>query len=635
MVLLDGRNDDIIVFSNGQKWNPIPSENIIRSHGEIAGVMIIGDGKFQPAVIIEPKKIIVSPEEFINSIWPLVEEANDQSQSFGRLTRSKVAVVQPGDFVRAPKGTIVRSTTAKRLNAVIDQLYLAPEAVAKDSKPTPSQPIHGKPDILQILRESAHSLSKFSTVSDEDDLFYSGLDSLMALELSTSIKSGLSKYFDPNRLSFISVLLVFRLPNIKKLAEAISHSLSSEVIDGIEQTYEKDIESLIETYTSAPSSLQAVLKAPLHVGLVGSTGFLGKELLRNLAQRQGVAKITCIDRKSSAHEVHDHFLASAKTSASIEFKTMSLTDMSVEEMQTYKDLFANMNVLVFSAWTVNFNQPLAFFEPQIRALSALCTVLVSCVERPRLFFISSISSSFSEHTIYENVSQNPSAPMSMGYAQSKYVAERVVAEFSKRKSLRATILRLGQIAGPVVDDNLNTAIKSNSSSTVWNEREWFPSVIKTSAILGLLPSDLEFVDWIPVNYLANCIGEIVDHDLSLENPGSLQVYNIVNPNRVSWSSLVPGVKEAMDPAYNIVSFAEWISALRAKEGEDQAAEKYPALKIIDYLQARLDEGGRSNKIVVNGAKKASPTLSELKPVSDIWVRQWLSSWGLTPKGHDL
>jgi hypothetical protein len=83
----------------------------------------VGDGKFQPVAIIEPKKPISSSENVMESLWPLVEQANHQSQAYGYLITSKIAIVQPGDFVRSPKGTIVRSATAKKLHPVIEQLY--------------------------------------------------------------------------------------------------------------------------------------------------------------------------------------------------------------------------------------------------------------------------------------------------------------------------------------------------------------------------------------------------------------------------------------------------------------------------------------------------------------------------------
>jgi len=306
--------------------------------------------------------------------------------------------------------------------------------------------------------------------------------------------------------------------------------------------------------------------------------------------------------------------------------------MSIEEIQQHKELFETADAVIFSAWTVNFNQPLSFFESQVRALSALSTVLVSCKSSPRLFFISSISSSSENHAsdsngiiVPEGVLPNGSDSMPMGYAQSKYVAERVLAKFAQHTGLNVTILRLGQIAGPVTD--ISTGEKSSSAK--WNEREWFPSVMKSSAHLGAIPSDLEPADWIPVNLMTRGIAELISHDVLGKATSTLQVYNVVNPSQVSWSELVPTIQEILPSKCTIVPFATWIKDLRSKEAEPQAGEKYPALKILDYLEATLSVSGRSKKIVVDNIKEASTTFAELRPVNKEWVQQWLSSWDLT------
>lgn len=129
----------------------------------------------------------------------------------------------------------------------------------------------------------------------------------------------------------------------------------------------------------------------LKIVLIDSTGFLGQHLLATLIQRPEIAKITCIDRNPSAQQTHSDMLQSIQTKNQVDFKTMLLTELSIVDHQQHKELWSNIDAILFSAWTVNFNQPLAFFEPQVRALSTLCTVLVSCDKTPRLFFVSLIS----------------------------------------------------------------------------------------------------------------------------------------------------------------------------------------------------------------------------------------------------
>lgn len=574
----------------------------------------------------------------MDSIWPLIEDANQQSPGFGRLMRSKVAIVNTGDFVRAPKGTIVRSTTRQKLQTVIDRLYShVPDAVAEAVKQSLSQTDDPQSEVLQIVKSKAHEFEKFSATSNDNDLFEFGLDSLIALELSKSIRTGLSIYADQSKLSFITTLMLFRYPTIRGLAGAIALRLLGDSDEQHSQTLNANIEKMIKAYTPSANpqktSTKPAKQAGLHIGLIGSTGFLGKQLLAHLFQRPEVAKITCIDRNMSAQQSHRQLLISVDTKPQLEFKTMSLADMSLVEIHKHRDVYESMDGIIYSAWTVNFNQPLAFFESQIRALSALCTSLVSCERSPRLFFVSSISSSIENTShdtkdiiIPEDVLHNASAPMPMGYAQSKYVAERILAKFAHYTGLRVTILRLGQIAGPVVD---NIRDIDNPSSAVWNEREWFPSMMRSSANLGFIPSDLEPVDWIPVDILTRGIGELVFHDLISESISTLQIYNVVNPHQVPWSELVPVVREKMASACKLVPLEMWIKKLKSEELQHLASEKYPALKLLDYLQATLKEYGQERKIIMNNTKQASATFDQMQPVSKEWIGMWLSSWGLS------
>lgn len=61
-----------------------------------------------------------------------------------------------------------------------------------------------------------------------------------------------------------------------------------------------------------------------------------------------------------------------------------------------------------------------------------------------------------------------------GYSESKWIAERLLVEATARNGLKPIVVRLGQLAG--------------SDNGAWNKSEWFPSLIKSSVTLELLPS---------------------------------------------------------------------------------------------------------------------------------------------------
>src|SRR5699024_5581750 len=71
--LYHSRADDVIVFSNGEKLNPVTIEGIAMGHPNVQGALVVGTNRFQPALIIEPRKhpqTKKEEEELIDSVWP-------------------------------------------------------------------------------------------------------------------------------------------------------------------------------------------------------------------------------------------------------------------------------------------------------------------------------------------------------------------------------------------------------------------------------------------------------------------------------------------------------------------------------------------------------------------------------------
>lgn len=64
-------------------------------------------------------------------------------------------------------------------------------------------------------------------------------------------------------------------------------------------------------------------------------------------------------------------------------------------------------------------------------------------------------------------------PEAMGYAESKYVAERLLEGAKASYGVSSAICRVGQLAGPV------------HKRGVWSKQEWFPSVSISSRLFTL------------------------------------------------------------------------------------------------------------------------------------------------------
>ena len=68
---------------------------------------------------------------------------------------------------------------------------------------------------------------------------------------------------------------------------------------------------------------------------------------------------------------------------------------------------------------------------------------------------------------------DPGSPFGSGYCESKWITEHVLENVSRTTGLHTVIVRLGQVTG----DKLG----------YWNEKEWFPSLVKTALYQHCLP----------------------------------------------------------------------------------------------------------------------------------------------------
>ena len=110
------------------------------------------------------------------------------------------------------------------------------------------------------------------------------------------------------------------------------------------------------------------------------------------------------------------------------------------------------------------------------------------------------------------------------------------------------------------------------------ERDLIPSMLATSKPLGLLPSDLQPVDWIPIDKISKFILELSFHDLR-DRKGSPSYYNVVNPHSVAWSHLLGPLKDYCGLATKVVPLLEWVQTLQKFDKTDVAElEAKPALK---------------------------------------------------------
>jgi thioester reductase-like protein len=644
-----GRSDDIIVLSNGEKFNPVPSETRIASHPLVFGALVIGQGYPQASLVLEPKDYKKDAEDIIKDVWPTIEKANAEAPGHARIVRDMILVgTKDRPFDRTAKGTVVRKTSGKKYEEDVSKLYARDLSTSLQhiSLATSSDPITTSNFVTEVIQAAFPG----HTLSDDDDLFVLGLDSLQTTEIISLMKAGIRSNNNID-VNWITAKFVYDHPTISSLSSAVFDHMglgnnTSTTKQNPSQDRIQKMEQLVEKYTQdLPVRRKYVTSSPsLHVILTGATGSLGTQILARLLTDPTVSRISCFDRSGNAQERVSKSLAPWSSPPTLDPNRVSFytVDYGKDDFGLHPDIYTELkesvNVIFHNAWKVDFNHSVSSFEAvHIRGVRNLIDFAASSGLDPRIIFISSISS-IGNWAIVSSESQEATAnqgitvipevipPTSavaqpIGYAESKAVAEQILAKAASVSGVRASIVRVGQIAGPVDAKN----------GGCWNEHEWFPLLLKTSKALGKLPDGgvLDNVDWIPMDILAAVVIELSTPSPSICGD-SLQVYHVINPSTTPWADLVPAIQTRLG-IESTVSMEEWVKELESLDLKDkEVVAKMPAVKILDFFRDMVGSryiGARDIQIETKVAQSASASLKELAPVRREWIEKWIDDWG--------
>ena len=632
-----GRTDDIIVLSNGSKFNPTPSEAMIAGHKLLSGAVIVGLGRFQPALLVELRDgVDLSSEAVIEDIWPTVQQANAQAPGYGRVIRSMIAVATAKRFERAGKGTVIRKLTAEKFRLEIEALYSEDSALTLGQSHGPVLTENSNLGAVQGYVRACIGLSfPVPDLMEDQDLYVLGLDSLKTVEIARILKAGIKS----SDTSWLPTQAVYANPTVGKLSRFIHKSLSprhlsGDIYNSLEEERVNRMATLVHKYTEnlpqvLPRTTQPVDVSKLNVVLTGSTGSLGTQLLRSLVDDPMINKIHCLNRSDNGREKQEESFTKLGLDhdlSGVEFIKANYGDihLGLPDVQ-FNELTTAVDIIIHNAWKVDFNHSLESFQPvHIRGVGNLIDWSINSSRHPHIIFLSSTSSVGSwtrlhpDEPVPEIHISDHNMAQKMGYAESKHVAECIFNVASEKSQVPVSILRVGQIAGPV------------SAPGVWSRDEWFPSLIKTSQSLGRLPDYVPHADWIPVDYLAATVLDIVRFAAKTEK--TTCTYNIVNTYSTAWTTLLDTVRKRLGPRTEVVELSEWIQLLEKIDRNDtKELIVKPAAKILDFYrdfeEQRRTVGGVAAKYSTTNAIAVSETMARLEPVNDGWMETWLTQWG--------
>ncbi|OOF90104.1 hypothetical protein ASPCADRAFT_179722 [Aspergillus carbonarius ITEM 5010] len=637
------RLDDVIVFLNGEKTNPISMEQaVMAANPGISAALVAGVQRFQASLLIEPAEPkALGPCEraaFLEQIWPSIHAANAVCPAHARIAKTHVLFTRPEKpLPRSAKGTVQRWAALSLYAEELDALYADADGLSSPAEGELVGPgrVSDPQLVSDFIRQCVSTITGWDGHLDAStNWFHQGMDSLQAMMIARQLRQGL-------QMPEITPHLIYLHPSVSDLVAAIlqlTNPQSTTPEDTIHQQLHERSHLLQYFQAQFPTPTPSPGYKKHTVILTGSTGSLGSYILSLLQTHPSIAHIHCFNRKSTRHHPPPPPSSSSITTfwtVDLSLPTLGLTPQSYHTLQTTTTL------IIHNAWAVNFNLSLSSFTPQLAGVTHLINFAATAPHPPHLFYISSISSVMNHPPTSIPIPEeiiHTTIPAPTAYGTSKYISEHLLHHASRTLSLPVSIARVGQIAGAV-----HTPGK-------WNQEEWFPSLVRSSLYVGAVPEDLNSlgrVDWVPVDLVAGVVTELAIggcEGVGRERDGG-EVFHVVNLNPVEWGDVREVVRgelerytrgrEEVEVEVEVVSFEEWVGRVRGvvegvegrgKEEMRTVMERNPAGKLLGFFENAVADRGMSRGFETRRTAERSERLRAVEGVKEEWVRKWVREW---------
>lgn len=333
-----GRKDDIVVLSNGEKIAPALMEATLMSDPLVKGAMVVGSGEFQPAVLVdlveEPPKGAMQRHQKVEQLMPVIHEANVHAPAHGKLDQYHVLFTDPKRPISyLGQGKIQRSRTYASYAKDIEELFRFADNAREQFgfNNFPKLDFLRQESVVQWLQQLVFEITNLADIDMDQDLFSAGVDSLQIMRMSRELRfqatqAGLGEsgadtflpgafYQHPtlNRLKAFILEQASARPSKKITIDGVLKQ-QAQKLHGLDvdhhaaQTASESVQALFQQYASSlrysPQPSVPVSTRRMTVLLTGSTGSLGSYLLEALYHDRNVLHIVCLNRSATAAERH-------------------------------------------------------------------------------------------------------------------------------------------------------------------------------------------------------------------------------------------------------------------------------------------------------------------------------------------
>lgn len=322
--------------------------------------------------------------------------------------------------------------------------------------------------------------------------------------------------------------------------------------------------------------------APNGIFMTGATGFLGAFLLQALLQQSATAKIYCLIRAHNAVEAQQKLRTSLEKylpPAEIAYDRIvpvmgDLTRplLGMDEAQ-FQLIAQSVSAIYHSGANVNMFYPYTALKGANVGGTQSVIQLATTGRFKVLHHISTLDvfeslARMGTDVFYENDSIAQGDGISGGYAQSKWIAEKLVMK-AAAKGLPVCLYRPGMVTGHSQQGDSNT-------------NDVLCRFIKSLIQLQAAPDLAMRVDMTPVDYVSKAIAR-----LSYQPEAIGKVFHIVNPQPIDLKELVATL-QARGYAIAPTNYSDWLNQLYTQPNELSTLAAFTAKASPEEQQTCLE-----------------------------------------------
>ncbi|MFF4716499.1 amino acid adenylation domain-containing protein [Streptomyces eurythermus] len=405
-------------------------------------------------------------------------------------------------------------------------------------------------EVEEALAEVWRDVLQVDDVGCDARFFSLGGTSLRATRITAAARERLSLPADSGRAM---IRCLVGDPSLSDFAETVRELMAGgEPSEETGVDFEAESRLAPELRYTAPTP--AGCRAPRQPLLTGATGFLGVYLTDRLL-RNGAERVHCLVRADDPAEALGRLAARMRrygmdpeplmdrvvpVPGELAKPRFGLTDGDWDRLARGTDL------IVHCGSHVNFAYPYRALAPvNVGGTRTVLELAGEHTTKP-VHYISTIaviagSGVAGVGHVDEDTPLAHADRLSLGYPETKWVAERLVAE-AGRRGLPVAIHRPYEVTGTV-------------DRGVWNTDTMMCALFRTIAETGLAPDMNLPLDFVPVDYTADAIAHIITH----EEPDG-RVYHLTNPHDARLPLLVERLV-AMGYPVRTVPYDAWTKML--------------------------------------------------------------------------